>query len=193
MWNRFIWLRTGSSFGRCEEGDETPVLIRFEFRTHLRESWFLKGGSVSWSSSVMEKWSCNDNSCVCCGLLTVKSAVTVSSHQSILTVQSVINGRHSQLISRLWISRLMQWANYSVLFLPAYTGWSGAINCDTNNVLFMLCNEKLHGLSHLILLGKVPTQIPNRTSNESAQFVSREARQAPWLRFISRTDVVIVP
>jgi len=28
MWNGFIWLRTGSSFGRCEDGDETSVLIK---------------------------------------------------------------------------------------------------------------------------------------------------------------------
>jgi hypothetical protein len=79
MWNGFIWLRTGSSFGRCENGDEASVLIRCKFRTRPRECWFLKRDSVSWSSLVMEKGSCSDNSCVCCGLLTVKSVVTVSS------------------------------------------------------------------------------------------------------------------
>jgi len=28
MWNGFIWLRTGTSFGRCEDGDETSVLTK---------------------------------------------------------------------------------------------------------------------------------------------------------------------
>jgi len=46
MWNEFIWLRTGSSFGSCEDGDETSVLIRCKFRTRLRECWFLKRDSV---------------------------------------------------------------------------------------------------------------------------------------------------
>ena len=47
-------------------------------------------GPVSWSSLVMEKGSCSDNSCVCCGLLTVNSVVTVSLHQSIQTVHGAV-------------------------------------------------------------------------------------------------------
>jgi hypothetical protein len=99
MWSGFIWLRTGSSFGRCEDGDGTSVLIRCKFRIRLRECWFLKRNSVSWTSLVMEKGSCSDNSYVCCGLLTVTSVVTVSSHQSISTVHGAV-GNCRQTCSR---------------------------------------------------------------------------------------------
>jgi len=90
VWNGFIWFRTGSSFGHCEDGDETSVLIRCKFLTRLMECCFLKRDSVSWISLVMEKGSYSDNSCVCCGLLTVNFVVTVSSHQSIPTVHGAV-------------------------------------------------------------------------------------------------------